>query len=206
MNRTSCIAGIVLAAGESARMGRTKQLLPFRDRTVVECVVAAALASSLSYLVVVLGHEAEHIRPLLRGKNLVIAVNPDYADGQSSSLKTGLRALTEETEAVLFLLGDQPLITPECIDLILSAYRTSPAPIVLPVYAGRRGNPALFSRETFPHIATLSGDCGARAIFEKYADRILTLPVADPAIHFDIDTEEDYRSLLRLPPARVISR
>ena len=123
--------------------------------------------------------------------------NPLYDKGQSSSLKAGLRAVTEEADAVLFLLGDQPLVTTETINRILAAYETSPSsPIVLPVFEGKRGNPALFSRETFSRIETLSEDQGARPLFDEYAGQILTVPVADSSIHFDIDTEEDYQRLL----------
>jgi molybdenum cofactor cytidylyltransferase len=106
--------------------------------------------------------------------------------------------LDDESEAVLFLLGDQPLITPAIIDLMLASYAASPSPIVMPVFAGRRGNPVLFSRETFSRIRALNEDSGARPLFEEYAGRILMVTVADPAIHLDIDTEEDYRRLLEL--------
>jgi molybdenum cofactor cytidylyltransferase len=179
-------------------MGRTKQLLPFQGKTVLECVVDSALASSLDRVIVVLGHQADAIEPLLKKREVTIVRNPRYARGQSSSLNAGLRVLDEETEAVLFLLADQPLVTPEIINLILAAYAASPSPIVLPVFAGRRGNPVLFSRETFPDIAALDEDCGARPLFDWYAGRILKVPVDDPAIHMDIDTEEDYNSLLEL--------
>lgn len=186
-------AGIVLAAGEGSRMGRTKQLLPFRDRTMIECVVDAALASALHRVVVVLGHQAHAIEPLLRGRNIKVVLNPRYPEGQSTSLRAGLGELTEETDAALFLLGDQPLVTPRIIDLLLAAYASAPSPIVLPVREGKRGNPVLFSRETFPRIEALDGDCGARPLFAEYAGRILRVSVSDPAIHSDVDTEEDYR-------------
>lgn len=196
MSRFPGVTGIVLAAGEGRRMGRTKQLLPFRGQTILECVVDSALASSLQRVIVVLGHQAALLEPLLKGRDVTVVLNPVYGSGQSSSLKAGLRAVKEESEAVLFLLGDQPLVTPEIIDLILSAYAASPSPIVLPVFAGRRGNPVLFSRGTFPRIKALKEDCGARPLFDEYAGQILAVPVTDPAIHMDIDTEEDYRRLL----------
>ena len=199
MSRTSRVAGIVLAAGEGRRMGRTKQLLPFRGQTILECVLDSALASSLQRVIVVLGHQTDALESLLKGRAVTLVFNPHYGSGQSSSLKAGLRAVTEESEAVLFLLGDQPLVTPETINRILSAYESSPAsPIVLPVFEGQRGNPVLFSRETFPRLETLNEDCGARPLFEEYAGHILPVAVADPSIHFDIDTEEDYRCLLEL--------
>jgi molybdenum cofactor cytidylyltransferase len=181
-------------------MGRTKQLLPFRGKTILECVVDSALASALDCVIVVLGHEADKIELLLKDRDVKVVRNPDFAQGQSSSLKSGLQALGGETEAVLFLLGDQPLVTPEIIDRILAAYAASPSPIVLPVCEGRRGNPVLFSREIFPRIEALGEDQGARPLFAEYAARIHKVPVADPAIHFDVDTEADYRRLLELEP------
>ena len=107
-------------------------------------------------------------------------------------------AVPDGTDAVLFLLGDQPLVTPETINRLLSAYRESAAPIVLPLFKGMRGNPVLFSRETFQQLELLDLDSGARPLFEEYAGRILQLPVDDGSIHFDIDTEEDYRRLIEL--------
>ena len=189
------ITGIILAAGRGRRMGRTKQLLPFRGQTILECVVEHALASSLERVVVVLGYQAAVIGPLLKGKNVTIVCNPRYDSGQSSSLKAGMQAVSEDAEAVLFLLGDQPLVTPQIINLILAAYATTPGPIIQPEFAGKRGNPVLFSRETFPSIQAVTGDCGARPLFDEYAGRILRVPVDDPAIQMDIDSEEDYRRL-----------
>ncbi len=191
------VAGIVLAAGRSTRMGQPKQLLPFRGRTILEWVVDNALASTLHQVIVVLGHEAEAVKPLMEQRGVATVVNPSYEAGQSSSLKAGLRALTREADAALFLLGDQPLITPETIDLIITAFGDSASPIVIPTFDGRRGNPVLFSRENFPRIGSLSGDCGARTLFEEYERDIRSVNVHTPTIHIDLDTEEDYRRLLK---------
>lgn len=194
------VAGIILAAGEGSRMGGTKQLLSFRGRSMLECVIDAALSSRLHRVVVVLGHQAETILPLLEKYPVTTVVNPEYRKGQSGSLKVGLGALEPETEAALFLLGDQPLITPRLIDQLLAGYQETRCPIVAPAFQGRRGNPVLFGRETFPRIAELTGDCGARPLFEEFADRVLTLPVDDPHIIFDVDTAEDYEALLNREP------
>ena len=191
------VTGIVLAAGKSSRMGQAKQLLPFRGQTILECVVDNALSSSLQRVIVVLGYQADLMEPLLQGRDVTVVFNPHFDSGQSSSLKAGLRAVAADAEAALFLLGDQPLITPGTINSILSAFESSPtSPIVLPVYEGRRGNPVLFSRETFSRLETLTEDCGARPLFAEYAGQILPVAVADPSIHLDIDTEEEYQRLL----------
>lgn len=195
------VAGIILAAGEGSRMGRTKQLLPFRGKTLLEWVVESALASSLHRVVVVVGHQAERIAPLLQGRPVELALNPQYRRGQSFSLQCGLRLLGPESDAALFLLGDQPLITPALIDTLVRSYQASPAPIVMPMYRGRRGNPVLFDRETFPGIGKLTGDSGARPLFQEYQGRLLPVPVDAAAIHFDIDTAADYRRLLQLEAA-----
>ena len=195
MNRVSRVAGIILAAGSSSRLGRPKQLLPFRGQTVLECVVDSALASPLDKVVVVLGHQAEELNRLLTGRDLRVVFNSDYQKGQSSSIKAGLRAVREEVDAVLFLLGDQPLVSPKTIGLILSAYQSNPRPIVLPLFDGRRGNPVLFDHRTFARIAALAGDVGARVLFKEFAEQILEVPLLDSAIHLDIDTEQDYKAL-----------
>ncbi len=191
------VAGILLAAGSSTRMGQPKQLLPFRGRTVLEWVVDNALASALHRVIVVLGHEAEAMKPLLEQKKVTTVVNPRYGEGQSSSLKAGLRELAGDCEAALFLLGDQPLVTAKTIDRIIGVYADSPSPIVIPTFGGRRGNPVLFSRVTFPRIEALRGDCGARALFQEYAGEISRVEVHTPSILFDLDTEEDYQRLLQ---------
>ncbi|GAW65369.1 molybdenum hydroxylase accessory protein, YgfJ family [Geoanaerobacter pelophilus] len=192
------VAGIILAAGEGTRMGRTKQLLPFGGKSMLEWVVDSALAASLHRVVVVVGHQAERIVPLLEGRPVEVALNQEYRRGQSSSLKCGLRLLGAESDAALFLLGDQPLITPALMDTLVRSYQAAPAPIVMPVYRGRRGNPVLFDRETFPDIDNLDADCGARPLFQQYQERLLPVPVEDAAIHFDIDTAADYLRLLEL--------
>lgn len=199
LSRVPHVTGIVLAAGKGSRMGRTKQLLPFREQTILECVVDSALASKLQRVIVVLGYQADALEPLMKGRDVTVVVNPSFENGQSSSLKAGLQEVTDEADAVLFMLGDQPLVTTGTINHILSAYGTSPAtPIVAPAFEGKRGNPVLFSRETFSRIESLDGEYGARPLFQEYSGRILHVQVDDPGIHFDIDTEENYQRLLRL--------
>lgn len=190
------IVGVILAAGKASRMGRVKQLLPFRGKTILQCVIDNAVASSLQEIVVVLGYQADLIEPLITGDAVTVVTNNNYKCGQSSSLKAGLMALPKQTEAVLFMLGDQPLVSSETINRILKAYQTSKGPVVLPVFNGKRGNPTLFSRETFLRMELLNGDSCTKILFEEYAGRIITVPVDDDSIHFDVDTEADYLRLL----------
>jgi len=198
MTRLSNIAGVILAAGQSSRMGRVKQTLPFRAKTILQWVVDNAIASSLERIIVVIGHRADLVEPAITGRDVTVVINDDYRKGQSSSIKAGLRALPEGTGAVLFMLGDQPLVAPDTINQILNAYESSKSPIVLPIFNGKRGNPVLFSRETFPGLLSLTEDCGGRSLLKEYAGKVLELQVDDPYIHFDLDTDEDYRTLLKL--------
>ncbi len=194
------VVGIILAAGQSSRMGSVKQMLSFKGKTILQRVIDNAVASSLGRVVVVLGYRADMIAPTIADKDVTVVINEDYESGQSSSIKAGLQALPDGTDAVLFMLGDQPLVAPGTINQVLDAYRISESPIVLPVFDGKRGNPVLFSRETFQRLNLLEGDSGARPLFEEYAGRIRQLPVDDSCIHFDVDTEEDYSRLLELDP------
>ena len=192
------VAGIVLAAGEGRRMGKLKQSLPVRGKSMLETVVDKALASSLHRVVVVLGSHSDRLAPLLSNRPVTVVINRDHRDGQASSLKAGLRELTPESDAALFLLGDQPLVSQETVDGIVVAYQRTNAPIIAPIYGGKRGNPVLFGRELFPLIEGLTGDTGARGILTEHSELVIFLPVADPGILFDVDTEEDYYRLCNM--------
>ena len=192
------IVGVILAAGESSRMGAAKQMLPFKGKTILQWVIGNAIASSLQKVIVVLGHQADLILPLIAGEDVTVICNTDYKSGQSTSIKAGMKALPEGTDSVLFMLGDQPLVTPDTINNILYACQNSENPIVMPVFDGKRGNPVLFRRETFSRLESLVGDCGARALFGEYAEKVLQVQVDDPHILFDLDTKDDYQHLLQM--------
>ncbi len=195
--KTGPIAGIILAAGSSSRMGRLKQLLPYRGRPVLEIVVQTALDAGLEPAIVVLGYQAPAIRQTIQFKRAKVIVNPDYKRGQSSSLQAGLSAVPSHCAAVMFLLGDQPLVALPVVTQIVEAYRHQPAPIVIPTYLGKRGNPVIVDRALFGRLNDLTGDTGARALFEAYADQIYEVAVDSPGIHFDLDTSQDYDRLIR---------
>jgi molybdenum cofactor cytidylyltransferase len=188
----SRVAAVVLAAGGSTRYGSPKQLLPWRGGTLLGHVVDAALASQAERVVVVLGNQADACRAALGDRPVQVVVNPDWAQGQSTSVRAGLAALPDSVSAALFPLVDQPGISPAVIDALIERHRATLAPVVWPAYEGRRGNPVLFDRAAFPELMRLAGDTGGRAVLEAYAERAERVPVSDPGVVFDIDTPDDY--------------
>ena len=194
------VAGIVLAAGASSRMGRPKMLLPLGGGTLLSAVARALLDGGLARVVVVLGPEAHVIRReagLPEDERLEVVVNDDWASGMASSLRRGLEACAG-AEAALVALGDQPGITAERVSRILAAWRPG-GTLVLPVHGGRAGHPVLFGRRLWAELEALEGDVGGREVVRRHlaeAVRVEAEPLAD------LDTEEDLRRhLAGAPPA-----
>lgn len=203
MDHQARTAAIILAAGTSSRMGEAgnKLLLPLHNRSVLAHVIEAVLGSRARPVILVLGHQAEevraHIWPELRGEALEIVENADYARGQSTSMKAGLRALLtahagQDLAGVIFLLGDQPMITSAMIDRLIALRERTDRPIILPLYGGRRGNPVVFSPQLVPELLQVSGDEGGRSIIQRHSQEIATLEMDDEAANFDVDTWEAY--------------
>lgn len=202
--------GVIQAAGLSRRMGSSgpKLLLPLRGRPLVAHVAEAALASRLSEVVVVIGPEPERFRTALpRDGRLRIVVNARPEEGRSGSIRAGLAAVGADAPGVLFLLGDQPLMTPATIDAVIAAAEVEEtreaggAPLVVAVVRDdggveRKGNPVLFRRALFGALERLSGDRGALAVIEAHWNAAARVPVADPATQERVETPEDYERLL----------
>ncbi|MEJ2247769.1 MAG: selenium cofactor biosynthesis protein YqeC [Acidobacteriota bacterium] len=188
-------AGLVLAAGQATRCGSLKQVLPWKDTTLVAHAARAAAEAGLDPVVVVVGYESEKVIEKLKGHPVRVVNNPEFAAGQSTSLRAGIDALPERPGAALFLLADQPLIDAGIIETILSAHRKTLAPICVPVFERQRGNPVLFDRSLFPELLNLKGDTGGRELIEKYQDALVTVPVGNAAVS-DIDIPEDYQRLI----------
>jgi molybdenum cofactor cytidylyltransferase len=183
------VAGIVLAAGEAKRFGRLKQLLDYDGQSFVRTVAETALAGGLSPVVVVSGAQAEAVESAVQDLGLLITRNTAWQIGQSSSIQAGLRVLPARTGAVIFLLADQPQVTPTVIRALLEQHALNLSPIVAPLVAGQRANPVLFDRSTFPGLMTLTGDVGGRAVFSRY--QVTYLPWHDERLLTDIDTPAD---------------
>jgi molybdenum cofactor cytidylyltransferase len=186
------VAAVVLAAGGAERFGAAKQLLPWAGGVLLSHAVDTALASQAGPVVVVLGYQADACRAALGDRPVAIVHNTEWAQGQSTSVKAGLAALPANVGAALFLLADQPGVTPAVVDALIERHRSTLAPVVWPEHEGRRGNPVLFDRATFPDLMRLSGDTGGRPVLRAYAGRAERVPVAGPGILSDIDTPGDY--------------
>ncbi len=189
------IPGIILAAGRSSRMGRIKQLLDFEGRTMLEQIMNNALESSLNRVIVVLGHAADQIRNVVSFDRVQVIINDRYDQGISTSLQAGLAGVRDDEAGAVFILGDQPLVGSEVINKLVKAYQQKRAPLVIPFCRGERGNPVLVDRALFSRLKTLTGDIGARALFEEYANRIKKVEIEDTGILFDLDTWDDYEAL-----------
>jgi len=188
------ISAIVLAAGESRRMGQIKQLLDWRGKPLLGHVLDSLRSSPVDEIILVLGYEAERILERVATQQVQVVLNPDYRSGMLSSLKQGLKAIHPHAEAFLIVLADQPEIPPGMIRRLIDEFRSvRPAKsIVIPAYQGRRGHPALFSVKYCTEILQLSGETGAREILARHPDEVLTVEMDKDAVVIDVDTEEDY--------------
>jgi len=197
MRKKPRIAGIVLAAGSATRMKRLKQLLPFKGQTILGTVIDNAQSADLDHLIVVLGHAAEEIEHHIDFTPAEVVIAKQYQLGQSASLKAGLSAVPENFDGALFLLGDQPMVSPDVIDAVVVEFSRSDADIIIPTYNGKRGNPVLIGKSLFKRLNSLTGDTGARALFEEFDDRITEIEGGHETICLDVDTWEDYQQLCK---------
>ena len=184
-------AAVVLAAGGSTRFGSAKQLARWGDRTFIERVVDAALASQARPVVVVLGAEADRCRAALGSRPVKVVINEAWPSGQSTSMKAGLAALADNISAAIFLLVDLPGITPDLLDALIERHQRTLAPLVWPEFEGRRGNPVLFDRRLWPELRQVQGDTGGRPLLRAYQDKAERMAVSSQAILLDIDRPED---------------
>lgn len=196
-------AGLILAAGESRRMGSPKALLDYRGVTFLDTLIGL-FAERCSPVIVTLGAAAEEIRARA-ARPAEFVLNPDYARGQLSSMQCGLRAVPPEADGVLFTLVDHPAVSRNTIDALLApgvtqGVATGAALLRVPRYKGRRGHPVWFSRELTPEFLALPESGAARDVVRLHAGRTAFLDIDDPGIVADIDDPAAYRSLIGAIP------
>lgn len=186
------IGGVLLAAGQSRRMGRANKMLVEVDGTpMVVHAARALLASHASPIVVVLGHQPEQVEQALTGLDVRFVRNPDYANGLSTSLRAGLSALPDTCDGAVVALGDVPGIRAEDIDALIDEFEpASGQSIIVPTHDGKRGNPVLWARRYFADISAVSGDVGARHLIGANADQVYEVPTDNAGVLIDLDTPE----------------
>jgi len=199
------VTAVVLAAGESRRMGRNKLLLPWGATTVLGRTLDNVGASAVHDMVVVTGHEREQVEAIVRQQgppveedgslaaaSIQLVHNSGYANGMLSSVQAAVRALPLTSEAILVVLGDQPMVGPETLDHLLTAYAAAPAGLVAPYWGNRRGNPVLIDRRYFAELLALPADAAPRVLLARHANDLLAVPVANDAVLHDLDRPDEY--------------
>jgi CTP:molybdopterin cytidylyltransferase MocA len=197
----SNIPGIVLAGGKSSRMGRPKALLPIgpRGETFFDRVTRTLLDAGVDDIVVVVGADAEAIRAGvgIPPASVRIIDNPDYEQGQLTSLVAGLRALeSAAARAALVTLIDVPFVNVSTVRRLISVYRERGAPIVRPVSSGRHGHPVIFGRELFDELQRADPAYGAKPVVRAHAAEMIEVPIDDEGAFTDIDTREDFERFI----------
>ena len=188
---------LILAAGNSSRLGSPKQLVSFMEKTLIESITEVALSISEDVLIV-LGGNADLISPKLErfsGKISTI-FNPDWQQGMGSSINIGVEKLAEKSDLIIILLSDQPFISKVLLQNMLQTYANYKNPVVACVYNNTLGVPILFNKSVYPELLKLSGDKGAKSFLHLYENRISTIDF--PEGIFDIDTIEDVENLKAL--------
>jgi len=192
------ISGILLAAGEASRMGCQKLLLPWRGTTILESIVDSYVHSKIFELNVVVNPDNPQIKKALMMKPIVIVENPDYKEGMSTSIRQGIEATSAQADGYLIGLGDQPLITTDIIDHLVSSFSKECPGIVICSHQGKRGHPVIFARKFRRALLALERDKGGQMIIKQHSDEIQQVESGSKSIFMDIDTPEDYEKILKV--------
>jgi molybdenum cofactor cytidylyltransferase len=187
------VAGLVLAAGGARRLGRPKQLLPFRGSTLLDHVLEVARGCELDQLIVAIGGNAEAVRERVDLSGADVVVNREFGAGCSSSIAIAMDALHPATDTLVLMLGDQPGVVPGTVRVLQAA--RGAAPLAVCRYDDGRGHPIAFDRSTFPDLRALHGDKGVWKLLERRAAEVAEVPIAGP-VPRDVDTWADYEAVL----------
>jgi molybdenum cofactor cytidylyltransferase len=189
------VSAILLAAGESRRMGSLKQLLPLSGKSFVRCCVDNLLASKAAEVIVVTGYEESLVREELSGTPVTLAHNRDYQLGMGSSVRRGIEAVSGNSDAALIALVDQPQIGPDIIDTLIDAYETKRPLIAIPTYRGQNGHPVILDMSLRDEVAKMDLKSGLRQVVRAHADSVMSVAVDRVSVLIDCDYPEDYRRI-----------
>ncbi len=193
-NNATPIAGIVLAAGDSSRMGANKLLLELNSQAILRRAVTSALDAGLSPVIVVLGFEADRAISVLWGLAVETVTNREYARGMNSSAKLGVKQVPSDCSAAVVMLADMPFVTSEMISTLVAQYRTHNVPLVISRFGDVRAPPTLYDRSLFGEFTTVNGDGCGRQIVRKYGEHAITVGFPATALA-DLDSREDYEQM-----------
>jgi len=196
------ISAIVLAAGESKRMGKTKQLLHVGGKPLLQHILDRIHQTEVDEIILVLGHEAEQIQKTISIFGAKVVLNPGYRQGMITSIREGLQALDPRSEAFFIILGDQPGIEPGVYSLLIREFRNRfpQKTIFLPAYKGKRGHPALFSVKHRHEASRVEGDRGFREVLEMVPQEVFQVEIESESIVHDLDTPEQYQNYISKKP------
>ena len=210
-------AAIILAAGSSSRMGegRHKLLLPLDERPVVMHVVEAALTSRARPVIVVLGHQAGQVRKQVErygtDRGIIFVENRGYLEGMSTSMRVGVECLQNlmnnggmQVDSAMILLGDQPMVTGKMLDRLIEMWHRTGKPVVIPLYEGKRGNPALFAASLFGELVQVTGDEGGRSVVVRHREEMTPVEMGDVMANYDVDTWDAYQKMVELWQKRMV--
>ena len=187
------VSVILLAAGQSKRMGEPKQLMRFGQSTILEQAIDNLLSSAANEIIVVLGYRAEEMAKVIAARPVKLAMNPNYQRGMSTSIIAGLNLVDSRAQAVMVALGDQPLVDNQTLNQLIDEFYKHDKGIAIPVYRGRRGHPIIFAIRYKDELLRLKGDIGGREIIVRYPDDVLEVTVNCEGICIDIDTVDSYK-------------
>jgi molybdenum cofactor cytidylyltransferase len=189
------ISAILLAAGQSRRMGTFKQLLPFGGKTFVECCVDNLLGSGVTDVLVVTGHNSSEVIAAVADRRVRFAFNPDYERGMASSIKRGIEAMLPNAQAALIALVDQPQIGSDIVDLLISRYRQQRAVITMPAYSGKGGHPILIDMSLREEVLGMDLELGLRQVLQAHNHETDRVELCREEVLTDFDYPEDYARL-----------
>ncbi len=188
---------VIMAGGQSRRLGTPKQLLSFRENTLLGYTIEVALSAQCGPVLVVLGSGSQIIRAAIEAYPVVVVENEGWEEGMGSSLRVGLQEMLKiqpDTDAIIFMVCDQPFVTKSLLLCLISTQVTTGKGITASGYLGKMGTPALFQKKYFGELMELKGDTGARILLKEYDKDVVTIPFE--AGITDIDTKQDYERLM----------
>lgn len=189
------VSVLILAAGESRRMGHPKLLLPLGNSTIIEQTIDNVLSSRVGELIVVVGNRSDKLMTKISKRPVKIVVNQQSQKGMSTSIISGLRSVSKESQGIMIVLADQPFVVAQIIDKLVEEFQKRDQSIIVPIYRGKRGHPVIFPIKYRNDLLRLEGDVGAREIMHKYAADVVEVPVETESINIDLDTQGDYEKV-----------